>query len=309
MKIFHIFIISLSFSHLFAEECSHSKWGKGDEIGNANLITVESVLKASKLITEGKTYSLGITIDKDTPAYPPRTMSLQVVQPLQQFGNQALPNATYNDDIFQGWFGIGSQIDGLGHVGSKDGIFYNCFDGKEIAPITGLEKLGIEKIPPLVARGILIDMPKLLGIDFMKGGQSISVDQLKKALNNQSIEIQKGDVVLFHTGWTDAKLVSNPEEWGGNIPGISPEVAKFLAKKDVIAVGADTYGLDVQPPVDPNDIHSGHTILLKENGIYILENMNTGPLAKDEAYKFLFILGQAKVRGAVQMIINPIAIR
>jgi kynurenine formamidase len=143
----------------------------------------------------------------------------------------------------------------------------------------------------------------------MKGGQSISVDQLKKALNNQSIEIQKGDVVLFHTGWTDAKLVSNPEEWGGNIPGISPEVAKFLAKKDVLAVGADTYGLDVQPPVDPNDIHSGHTVLLKENGIYILENMNTGPLARDEAYKFLFILGQAKVRGAVQMIINPIAIR
>jgi hypothetical protein len=61
--------------------------------------------------------------------------------------------------------------------------------------------------------------------------------------------------------------------------------------------------------VDPNDIHSGHTVLLKENGIYILENMNTGPLARDEAYKFLFILGQAKVRGAVQMIINPIAIR
>ncbi len=68
MKIFYTFIILLSFSHLFADECSYSKWGKGDEIGNANLITAESVLKASKLITEGKTYSLGITIDKDTPA-------------------------------------------------------------------------------------------------------------------------------------------------------------------------------------------------------------------------------------------------
>ena len=50
-------------------------------------------------------------------------------------------------------------------------------------------------------------------------------------------------------------------------------------------------------------------ILLKENGIYILETMNTGPLVQDEAFEFLFVLGQAKLKGAVQMIINPIAIR
>ena len=50
-------------------------------------------------------------------------------------------------------------------------------------------------------------------------------------------------------------------------------------------------------------------ILLKENGIYILEAMNTGPLARDETFEFLFVLGQAKVRGAVQMYVNPIAIR
>ena len=148
----------ISFNSSFADECAPSKWGQGDEIGSANLISPESVLKAAKLIKYGKTYSLGLTIDANTPAYPPRSLSLQVVQPTQQFGTLGLPNSTYNDDIFQGWFGIGSQIDGLGHIGTTEAIFYNCHDGKEFAQITGLTKLGIEKIPPLVARGLVIDV-------------------------------------------------------------------------------------------------------------------------------------------------------
>ena len=84
--------------------------------------------------------------------------------------------------------------------------------------------------------------------------------------------------------------------------------AEYLASKQVVAVGADTWGLDVIPPKDISKAFQGHVILLKENGIYILETMNTGPLVKDGALEFLFVLGQAKVRGAVQMFINPIAI-
>ncbi|MDE0007323.1 MAG: cyclase family protein, partial [Gammaproteobacteria bacterium] len=92
-------------------------------------------------------------------------------------------------------------------------------------------------------------------------------------------------------------------------PGQTEEVAQYMADKNVVAVGADTWGLDVVPSPDPARPFQGHVILLKENGIYILETMNTGPLVRDGAFEFLFVLGQAKVRGAVQMIINPIAIR
>ena len=90
---------------------------------------------------------------------------------------------------------------------------------------------------------------------------------------------------------------------------MSEEVATWLAEQDVIAVGADTWGVDVVPGPDPARQFQGHVILLKDNGIYLLETMNTGPLVRDEAFEFLFVLGQAKVRGAVQMIINPVAIR
>ena len=160
MKISLISLLLFFSFFVNSETCEHSKWGEGDELGNANLLTKELVLKASDLIKTGKVYSLGLVIDQDTPAYPPRSLSLSVVQPTQQFGKLGLPNATYNDDMFHGWLGIGSQIDGLGHIGGTDAIFYNCHDGKEFSETTGLTKLGIEKIPPIVTRGILVDMAK-----------------------------------------------------------------------------------------------------------------------------------------------------
>ena len=310
MKTFTAFLTLIVTVGASAQEpCKPSRWGADDEIGNTNLITTESVLAASKLITTGKTYSLGITIDSTTPAFAPRGMMLQVVQPNQQQGRAAFPNATYNDDIFQGWFGIGPQIDGLGHIGSPDGVYYNCNDAKDFAFITGLTKLGIEKVPPIVARGIVLDMAGHFGVDHMEAGQFFTVDDVKAVEKKQATPVQEGDVVLFHTGWTDAKLESDPDTWGTAEPGQSEEVARYLASKNVVAVGADTWGVDVVPPPDANRPFQGHVILLQQNGIHILETMNTGPLVRDGAFEFMFVLGQAKVRGAVQMIINPIAIR
>lgn len=296
----------------FAEsenECEPSRWGADDQIGNLNLITPESVLKAASLIKTGKVYSLGIAIDSETPAFPPRGLSLQVVQPNQQDGRRAFPNSVYNDDLFQGWFGIGSQIDGLGHIGSSDGYYYNCNHAKDISFLTGLTKLGIETVPPVVARGIVLDMAGHFGVESLEAGQYFTVEDVQAVEEKQGTSVQEGDVVLFHTGWTDAKLESSPLEWVSAEPGQSEEVAEYLASKNVVAVGADTWGVDVVPPQNANRPFHGHVVYLKENGIFIFEVMNTGPLVRDGAFEFLFVLGQAKIKGAVQMIINPIAIR
>ena len=290
------------------QQCQPSRWGPDDEIGAANLITAESVLKAAQLVKTGKTYSLGIVIGPNTPAFPPRSLSLTVVQPNQQESNRPFAEMTYNDDIFVGWLGIGSQIDGLGHFGHQ-GMYYNCNHARDFAGISGLSKLGIEKIPPLVARGVVLDIASHYGVSHLAAGQYFSVADVKAVEKEQGTPIRAGDVVLFHTGWTDAKLASDPVAWASGEPGQSEEVATYIASKNVVAVGADTWGVDVVPYQNPARPFQGHLTYLKENGIYILETMNTGPLVRDKAYEFLFILGQAKLEGAVQMIINPVAIR
>ena len=270
-------------------ECTPSAFGADDQIGNANLITPESVKAAAALIKQGKTKHLGIVVDRTTPAFPPRSLSVTVLQPGFQWGNVPFPNGmVYNDDIFTGWLGIGSQIDGLGHIG-HNGEFYNCNDGKAFAKTTGLEKLGIENIPPLVARGVVLDMAAHAGVDNLAAGQVFTVEDVKAVEQKQGTPIQAGDVVLFHTGWTKHVLPTDPKAWGGGEPGIAEEVATYLAEKKVIAVGADTWGLDPIPPHKEGRPFQGHITLIKENGIYILEVMDTAALADEGVHEFMFV--------------------
>ena len=99
-----------------------SKWGPNDEIGAANYMTAATALQAVRLVKTGKVYSLGITVSTTTPAYPPRTCSIYIVQPGQTGSAQGLgpTHTTYNDDILNCWTGIGTQLDGLGHIGVGD---------------------------------------------------------------------------------------------------------------------------------------------------------------------------------------------
>ena len=291
--------------------CKPSKYGEGDEVGAANLITPESVLAASKLVSKGETHPLGIVVDPNMPAFPPRKMMMQVVQPNQQFGRKLTNDfgwpISYNDDVTQLWWGTGPQIDGLGHLGEGD-VYYNCNDGKDFAQLTGLTKLGIHTIPPLVARGVVVDMAEHFGVETMAAGQGIGSEDIKAAAAAQGVEFKEGDVILFHTGWTEAKLTSEPATWGTGEPGLSNEGAVYLASLDPMAVGADTWGLDAVPPAEGDKVFYGHVTFLSHNGIYIFETMNTGRLAEEGVTEFMFVLGQARLKGAVQMMINPIAL-
>lgn len=305
------FILVIPFIIFADSDCQPSIWGPDDEIGAANMISNENTLEAVKLIKKGMSHGLGIVIEPGMPAFAPRYTELQVVQPNQHFGRDTTSDfgydITYNDDILQMWIGTGPQLDGLGHIGDDD-IFYNCNKGEDFSFITGLTKMGIETIPPLVGRGVLINMAKHHRVSSMYGGQGITREDIKKAIKKQNIELKKGDIILFHTGWTDAKLKSSPEEWGASIPGITNDAAVYLSEFKPMAVGADTWGLGAVPPIEGDKVYYDHVTLIKENGIYILETMDTGKLAKENVTEFMFVLGQPKLKGAVQMIINPVAL-
>jgi kynurenine formamidase len=286
-----------------------SKWGPNDEIGAANYMTSATALQAARLVKTGKVYSLGIAVSTSTPAYPPRTCSIYIVQPGQTGSAEGLgpTHTTYNDDILNCWNGIGTQLDGLGHIGVGD-RYYNGLKWGEFATIGGLKKLGTEKIPPMVARGVLLDMAAFLGVDVVKEGTAFNKAEIDGAAKKQGVEIHQGDVVIFHTGWLSL-IDKDPKRFATVEPGVGREGARYLVSKGVVAVGADTWGVEAIPFEKDAGVFEVHQILLPMNGTYILENISTAELAKDKAYEFMFVLGQNKYQGAVQSMINPVAIR
>lgn len=297
-------------SHSVADDQSWypSKWGKDDQLGAANLNGPELTLEAAKLIKTGKTYRLGIESNPSTPAFPPRNLQVIVLAPNQLSGNALGSNKmTYADDIINGWVGVGSQLDGLGHAGI-DQRYYNGAEGNSFIKPDGLTKFGTHQLPPMVTRGVLLDMAKCAGKDILDIGYAFTQELIEACAKQQNIAIKRGDVVLFHSGWMnmiDKDLVMYKK----GEPGLGKSGATYLAGLEVMAVGGDTWGLEVLPAETEGEMFPVHQTLLTKNGIYILENMDTRELAKDQGYEFMFVLGAARLTGAVQMIINPIAIR
>lgn len=300
-----------------------SRWGAADTLGAANLINNASVKAAASLVKQGKRYALGMEITRNTPAFGSRIVETFVVSHAGIFGNAgeaiAGNQATGNDDWALVFFGVGTQIDGLGHVG----INHHYYNGKHISEFfrqDGLTTFSTSDIPPIVARGIVLDMvgyfadnaPHQLmqagGVSMLKPAVAINEAEIKGALKRQGLNLARGDVVLLHTGYM-ARADVDAEAYMAAIPGLGLNGGQFLAAHEPVAVGADTFGLEIQPGEDPAVLLPVHQELLARNGIYILENIVTHELVEDQAWEFMFVLGQARIRGTVQMIINPIAIR
>ena len=285
-----------------------SKYGKGDTLGAINELSPEGVLEAAKLIRTGKTYALGVETGRETPAYGTRSFQLYAVASGDGAGGSLGRNkGTFNDDWMVTWLGIGTQIDGLGHLGI-DHRYYNGVPVADFWQPDGLTMFATHLLPPIVTRGVLLDIAGLKGVDMLDGGTAINRAEIVGAAERQGVKLRRADVVILHTGW-QRLAGSDPERFLAGEPGLDVEGAEYLASLGVVAIGADTWGLDVVPNPDPELVFPAHQILLAKNGIYILENIRTDQLLADRAWEFLFVLGQPKFVGAVQMVINPIAIR
>ena len=291
---------------LSAQDWVPSRHGPDDRIGAANYLSNDKVLQGAALITTGKVYSLGIETEEDSPAYGSRSYDIEIVP-----GSDRIPvgtdAVTSNDERVRTSFGVGSQIDGLGHLGVGH-QYYNGLTTEQIVTDSGLAELGTHTIPPIVTRGVLLDMTKHFNVDMVEEGTAFNRTEIEAAAQAQGVHIEQGDVVLFHTGWMqllgedDARFISVQ-------PGPGVEGATYLAELGVVAVGADTPALEVIPFENPDRSFAVHQTLLAKEGVYILESMNTAELAADGVKEFLFVLGQPKFKGAVQVVINPIAIR
>ena len=137
-----------------------------------------------------------------------------------------------------GFLGVGSQIDGLAHAG-VDGMYYNCNFAGDFVQGNGVAKLGIEHVPNIATRGVLLDMTQHFNSDPLPQSTSIDAEALSAQAKKQGIEIGQGDVVLIHTGWMKAYLGVDDAMTMGPTPGLNLDGAKYLSSKGVVAVGSD----------------------------------------------------------------------
>ena len=299
-------------------------WGPDDEVGSLNAMSADSVRAALGLVREGRIYDLGVTYDRTSFKWPGHSPA-EIMTFRSPEGVKRQKDVSVHDNAAgTAWHScalfindnVATQIDGLGHaVTGPDNRWYNGFKEADWGGDWGVRKCDAVTIPPIVSRGVLIDVAGRKGVDALAAHTSITVDDIRDTLEWQGVSLRPGDTVLIRTGtlrfWgqTGADHVKIAEH---DSAGMSLEATKFLVEHHgAIMVGSDTSGFERWPaPEGSRSFMPVHEYLLIEQGVHIAEFHFLEDLARDKVYEFCYVALVNKIKGATAgFCMRPIAIR
>ena len=200
----------------------------------------------------------------------------------------------------------GTHIDALSHQ-AENLLLHGGIPTASVQTPAGFSQLGIEHVPPIVARGVLLDLPPVLGVERLRDGGQFTAADLEAAERAQGVRVERGDVLLVRLGY--GPLWSEPERYLTGA-GASGDASLWAIERGVVAVGADNMTWDSLNARDPDTGANlpGHLYLLVRHGVYIIENLNLEELAADRAYVSLFVCLPLKLVGATGSPVRPVAI-
>lgn len=311
-----ISILFVHFSHC-QQKAGTSPWGKEDQIGTLNMMTDASKLQVLKSIGSGKTYDLGVEYFVGMPGFNffgdpqyqywlTHTPHGTLVDNPNYQGEAMNKKVSYTSDAISMLTHSGTHIDALNHFG-LNGQIWNGFSANEHLGDKGWKKAGAERVPPIIARGVLIDVAGYKNKAVLDKNYRISADDLKGTLKRQKVELRKGDVVLIRTG--QATYYNDAAKYLGQYPGVSLEAVKWLVEdQNIMILGADNLGLEAFPSKHKESWVPIHSYLLAEKGVMFMEQLNLEGMASDHVYEFAFIASSLKLRGASGAPMRPMAL-
>lgn len=295
-------------------EVAKSPFGPEDEIGMLNLANDAARRSILRHIDPGKTFDISVdhfigmpswTAAGDQPfqIWMTHTPNGTIVDGSPGRDKAENSSVAYSGDAISMYTHTGTHIDALNHFG-RNGKIWNGFVAADHLASRHWTKGGADKHPPIIGRGILLDIPALLGIDELPASYQIGAADLQAALTHQRTELRFGDVVLIRTGrmraWPDR------ERYLYASPGLNLDGATFLARAGAMLVGADNASLEYTPHPLEEHWNPVHCFMLSEAGIPLLEVADLEALSAERLYEFAFVAAGLKLRGATGTPVRPL---
>jgi kynurenine formamidase len=298
-----------AFQDLF-DRCSNwGRWGPHDERGTLNLITPEHRVRAAGLVREGVSVSC---------AHPINTVGdAENSSPAMHFMVRAgdvgdgKTVTSFADHLAVSPHGVAhSHLDALCHF-FWQGQTYN---GRPIGVVTSMGAranaitIGQDGI---VSRGVLLDIPRVIGREWVEPDHAISVEELESAERAAGLNVEPGDILLVRTG-----RHARRESLGGwdsrtSLAGLHHSVAPWLKERGVALLGCDGVS-DVRKHPFTATTHPIHVLTLVAMGMQLLDNQNLEDLAAACAdrsrWEFLLMIAPLKLVGGTASMVNPIAV-
>jgi kynurenine formamidase len=292
-----------------------SRWGPDDQAGALNEITPAKVLEAVTLVRRGRVYDLAHVLHADVPAFPGRTFRQYLTTVAHQVNRRSPdggPDGLGHNGV--NWIveqitatqQMGTHVDGLNHLQVGD----RTYNGHRLADIVeeyGTNRLGIDTLPQVVTRGLLLDIAAARAVSALDPGEVITVADAETALASAGLAVRPGDAVLFHTGWGRLWGADNAA-YAAAEPGPGRALGEWLAGQRVALTGCDTWSFGPYPPEDPAQPFVVPQTLNVRHGVVVVENLRLAELAEAGVHEFLLVLSHPKLRGATGAWTSPLAI-
>jgi kynurenine formamidase len=280
-----------------AEDVLTAPFGHDDELGMLNHVDDAARLRAVSLVRDGRLYDLGRILDERVPVFPGRAFHQTLVTTAHHANMGGLGENCVNwiTETFSSTTQLGTHLDALSHLQ----IGNRAYGGRRVNDLAspgGVTALGVETVPQIVTRGLLVDVSGKR----LDTGDVITLDDVR------AIDPQPGDAVLFHTGW--GERWDDAESYLSGEPGPGLELAEWLASRGVAVTGCDTWSYGPVPPEDPARPFEVPQALNVRHGVFVVENLDTSALAADGVREFAFVLTHPKLRGATGAWTSPIAL-
>jgi kynurenine formamidase len=274
-----------------------SAFGADDQLGMLNHIDDAKRLQALAGVRRGRLYDLGRILDEHVPVFPGRAFHQTLVTTAHHanMGGVGENRVNWITEVISGTTQLGTHLDALSHLQIGDRA-YNGHRVDDIASPAGVTALGIETVPQIITRGLLVDVSAR---DLAEGGVIELADVA-------GIEPEPGDAVFFHTGWgarwDDARAYLAGE------PGPGLDVAGWLVEHEVALTGCDTWSFGPVPAENPLRPFEVPQLLNVQHGVFVVENLDTSALASDGVREFALVLTHPNLRGATGAWTSPIAL-
>jgi kynurenine formamidase len=307
------------FKELGAQLSNWHRWGPDDQIGTLNFITPQRLAAAARAVTDGKVFDLGAPFDTTGLGFPrPNPVHTMTAIGALGIGEFVMgEGAAFSDDYIAMHLQCATHWDALSHY-LYDGQMYNGFGIDQVTPEQGARKLGIEHaVTHSQGRGVLLDVPGLLGVDWLDLDHAITPDELDRCAADQGVELRPGDILCVRTGWRRRQSVEGATlEWATAEPGLGLACARWLHEHEIAAVASDNWGVEIMAMVPPAAGHTFaplHCVLLRDLGMPLGELFDfealTADCRADGRWDFLLSGTPLKVPGAVGAPTTPIAIK
>jgi kynurenine formamidase len=295
----------MDFAGLFKRLSNWGRWGADDEAGTLNLIDAAAVRRGVESVRTGERLTLGIALNDKGPQLgfiPGRINPLRTMITI---------NEPWSDDVVTMGLQAATHWDALAHM-SYEGTLYNGFPTDTVT-VHGASRCGIDKAPPVVSRGILLDVARARGVDRLAPEHAVGADDLDAALELAAAATEPGDVVLVRTGQMQHFLAGRREAYAYPSPGLGLSASEWLHAHDVAAVAADNLTLEVIPCEIDEPFIPVHVLHLVAMGLTQGQNWDLEGLgaacAGDGRYTFLLDATPQPFTGALGSPVNPVVIR